>query len=265
MTKKTKLHFLVGVLLAFCIAAAIAIVYWTGPMAPDVRNVLLSNAYGMEFVTVPAGRFMMGCSPGDRDCEGDERPRHEVTISRSFQLGVCEVTQGQWAKVMGNNPSHFRGDDNLPVEQVSWNDAQTFVTKLSALNDGYRYRLPTEAEWEYAARGRTTERYYGDLDEVAWYDFNSCNETHPVGQKQPNRLGLYDMLGNVSEWCSDLYGDYNGSSSADPRGPSSGEKRVLRGGSWFFETGAERVSCRFAVFPNGKGHAVGLRVCREKH
>jgi len=223
------------------------------------------SSLGMEFVSIPAGRFAMGCSPGDSQCGGDENPRHEVRISRSFELGKYEVTQGQWVKVMGNNPSNFKGDDRLPVEQVSWNEAQAFIAKLNDLNDGYRYRLPTEVEWEYAARGRTTGPYYGNLDAIAWYDSNSGSKTHPVGQKQPNGFGLYDMVGNVWEWCADWHGEsYYGSSPAtDPNGPSSGQYRVLRGGSWNYVARYARVSGRGRGSPDGRYNCDGFRVCRE--
>jgi formylglycine-generating enzyme required for sulfatase activity len=232
--------------------------------AASKRKAAISSS-GIEFVSIPAGKFMMGCSPGDSQCDADENPRHEVTISRSFELGKYEVTQGQWIKVMASNPSNFKGDDRLPVEWVSWNDIQGFIAKLNAFNDGYRYRLPTEAEWEYAARAGTVGPYYGNLDAVAWHDPNSGNKTHPVGQKQPNGFGLYDMLGNVWEWCSDWYGEsYYGSSPAtDPKGASSGQSRILRGGSWDDVWWYARVSSRYGVVPGGRDAYIGFRVCRE--
>jgi formylglycine-generating enzyme required for sulfatase activity len=189
-----------------------------------------------------------------------------VTISRRFELGKYEVTHCPWVKVMANNPSYFKGDDRLPVEQVSWNDAQAFIAKLNTPNDGYRYRLPTEAEWEFAARGGTAGPYYGDPDGIAWYDSNSGNKTHTVGQKRPNGYSLYDMLGNVWEWCSDWYGDsyYDGSPAADPKGPSSGQSRVLRGGSWNNNSRYARVSVRLWGNPGYGSLSIGFRVCREK-
>jgi len=228
-----------------------------------------SNSVGMEFVPIPAGKFMMGCSAVRSQCYDNEIPRHEVTISWSFELGKYEVTQGQWVMVMGNNRSDFKGDDRLPVERVTWNNAQAFIAKLTALNDGYRYRLPTEAEWEYAARGGTAGPYYGDLDEIAWYRPNSGGKSHPVGQKQPNGYGLYDMLGNVWEWCSDWYGEsyYGGSPAADPKGPASGELKAVRGGAWHSDLSLTRVFNRAANYPSGAGdgsYSVGFRVCREK-
>jgi formylglycine-generating enzyme required for sulfatase activity len=225
-----------------------------------------AKSYGIEFVSIPAGKFTMGCSAGDSQCSDNEKPRHEVTISRGFELGKYEVTQGQWVKVMGSNPSNFKGDDRLPVEQVSWNDAQAFIAKLNALNDGYRYRLPTEAEWEYAARAGTAGPNYGNLDAIAWYDSNSGSKTHAVGQKQANGYGLYDMLGNVWEWCSDWYGEsyYGGSPAADPNGPSSGQFRVLRGGSWGGNSRFARVSVRAGGVPDVRGTRNGFRLCRER-
>jgi len=220
----------------------------------------------MEFVTISAGKFMMGCSEGGSQCLGAENPRHEVTIFRNFELGRHEVTQGQYVKVMESNPSNFMGDDRLPVERVIWNDVQSFIAKLNALSDSYRYRLPTEAEWEYAARGGTNGPQYGNLDAIAWYRDNSESKTHTVGQKQPNGFGLYDMLGNVWEWCSDWYDEsYYGSSPAvDPKGPSSGQTRVLRGGSWILSSRLARVSYRGRGGPDYQVSDVGFRVCREK-
>ena len=149
-----------------------------------------------EFVRIPAGEFEMGCSSGDSDCLSLEKPQHHVRISKGFEMGKYLVTQAMWKSVMGTNPSRFKGADR-PVERVSWNDVQEFLQRLNTQNDGYHYRLPTEAEWEYAARAGSTSSRYGELNAVAWYSGNSGKETHPVGQKQPNAWGLYDMLGNV--------------------------------------------------------------------
>ena len=237
----------------------------TGQSAPNKRkSSIITN--GIEFVTIPAGRFMMGCSPGDSRCDKDEEPRHEVTITRSFELGKHEVTQGHWIKVMGTNPSSFKGDEHLPVECVSWNDARNFIAKLNALNDGYRYRLPTEAEWEYAARGGTTGAYYGSLDSIAWYNEIGGRKTHPVGQKQPNGHSLFDMSGNVWEWCEDWYDEnyYAKSPAADPKGPSSGEYRVLRGGCWLNNPRHMRVSNRVRHAPGVFYYLFGFRLCRDE-
>lgn len=189
---------------------------------------------GMEFILVKGGCFQMGDTFGDG--ESDEKPVHEVCVD-DFYMGKYEVTQGQWKAIMGNNPSYFKDcGDNCPVEQVSWNDIQEFTNKLNQ-KTGKNYRLPTEAEWEYAAKsGGKNEKYAGsnDIDSVAWYSSNSGSKTHPVGQKQPNGLGIYDMSGNVWEWVQDWYDEkyYKNSPKNNPKGASSGEDRVLRGGSW---------------------------------
>ena len=226
-----------------------------------------ADLYGMEFVAIPSAEFMMGCSPGDGQCDDDENPRHQVTISAGFELGKYEVTEGQWVKVMGSNPSYFKGDDRLPVENVNWDDVQQFAAKLNALHDGYRYRLPTEAEWEYAARGGTAWPYYGDLDAIAWYDSNAEGKTHAVGLKQPNRYGLYDMLGNVWELCADWYSDsyYASSTASDSGGPSSGQHRVLRGGSWYNNSKETRASFRsWSKAAEDRASNFGFRLCRER-
>jgi formylglycine-generating enzyme required for sulfatase activity len=189
----------------------------------------------------------MGSPPSEKGSEDEER-QHEVTLTQDYYLGAFEVTQAQYAKVMGNNPSYFQGDkvgnvvsSNRPVEQVSWEDAVEFCRRLSELPEekaaGRVYRLPTEAEWEYACRaGSTTAFSFGDklhsLDNYAWFSDNSNEQTHPVGQKKPNAWGLYDMHGNVWEWCCDWYGEYPKDAVSDPSGPSEGVRRVNRGGSW---------------------------------
>ena len=190
-----------------------------------------TNQWGVEFALVPAGSFQMGSENGLSYLQ----PMHRVNIARPFYMGRHEVTQAQWQRVMGSNPSRFRGD-NLPVEQVSWNDAQEFIRRLNALNDGYTYRLPSEAEWEYACRAGTTGDYAGNIDSMAWYGNNSGSATHSVGQKQPNAFGLYDMHGNVWEWYEDEYVEgYRGApADGSARVSESGLawSRVLRGGSW---------------------------------
>ena len=198
----------------------------------------LTNSIGMDFVLVPSGSFRMGADPNFEDASREETPRHSVTISRAFYLGKYEVTQEQWVAVMGTNPSRFKGRTN-PVEQVSWDDAQAFIRRLNAKEGGSRYRLPTEAEWEYAARAGATGKFcFGDDDDqlgrYAWFEGNSGEKTHPVGQLRPNAWGLYDMHGNVWEWVQDWYdGSYYGRSpSTDPRGPATGTGRVFRGGFW---------------------------------
>jgi formylglycine-generating enzyme required for sulfatase activity len=183
------------------------------------------SGIGMEFVQVNPGEFMMGCSVGDIDCNADERPIHHVKITKLFQIGKFEVTQAQWTGVMGSNPSTMKGDDR-PVETVNKDEAHQFLSKLNAQNDGYRYRLPSEAEWEYAARAGSATPYTGRLDEVGWFDGNSGDETHPVGQKKPNAWGLYDMEGNVKEWVEDNYSQnyYSNTPETDPTGPQGGQR-----------------------------------------
>jgi len=212
----------------------------------------------MEFVRILPGEFQMGSEGGD----DDERPLHLVRITSGFELGKYEVTQAQWEAVMGSNPSHFQGGDR-PVEQVSANDAQEFLRRLNARGDGRRYRLPTEAEWEYAARAGSREARYGNVDDIGWYSGNSGSQTHPVGQKQPNAWGLYDMLGNVLEWCQDRYGPYSAGAVTDPQGPRSGQYRVMRGGSWYVDARFLRAPDRFRVPPRNRNDIIGLRCVRE--
>ncbi len=211
------------------------------------QGVTLTADYGMEFVLVEGGSFRMGATKEQgSDAYDDEKPVHSVILS-DYYIGKYEVTQAQWEAVMGSNPSEFKGD-NLPVERVSWEDIQKFIAKLNQ-KTGKTYRLPTEAEWEYAARGGNKSQGYkyagsNEIGEVAWYNVNSGDATHPVGQKQPNELGLYDMTGNVWEWCQDWYGAYSSGSRTNPTGPASGSSRVLRGGSWSSSARDCRVSYR---------------------
>ncbi len=189
------------------------------------------------FVLVKGGTFTMGCTDEQKDCEDDEKPAHKVTLS-DFYISPYEVTQQQWKQVMSANPSKASKDcDQCPVENVSWEEVQDYLEKLNAQGHGRNYRLPTEAEWEYAARGGNVTKgflYSGskDISLVAWYNGNSGNKTQLVGKRKPNELGLYDMSGNVWEWCSDWYGAYTSGNQTNPTGPSSGSSRVLRGGSW---------------------------------
>ena len=233
-------------------------------LTPLASQAPVRNASVMEFVSIPPGEFQMGCSPEDGPCYSDEKPMHTVRISRSFELGKYEVTQAQWKAVTGKSPSRFRGD-NRPVETVSWDDVQEFLKKQNSRNDGYAYRMPTEAEWEYAARaGRRGAP--GSLETLAWLDQNSGNQTHDVGQKLPNAWGLYDMFGNVWEWVEDWYeeGYYAQSSGMDPHGPAKGVRRVLRGGSWIYLPKYSRASVRFFNIPSLHYDDLGFRCAREK-
>jgi formylglycine-generating enzyme required for sulfatase activity len=199
----------------------------------------MTNSIGMKLVLIPAGEFLMGSPDTDKDFEAGEGPQHRVIITMPFYIGTTEVTQAQWKAVMGNNPSNFQGDD-LPVEKVSFDNCNKFLTKLS-VKEGKSYRLPTEAEWEYACRAGSTTRFNsGDddsaLDGAGWYAGNSDRKTHLVGQKKPNAWGLYDMHGNVCEWCQDWYEQdyYRSSQAVNPTGPAQPQRtyRVFRGGSW---------------------------------
>ena len=216
----------------------------------DQITVDLGRGVQLNLVGIPAGKFQMG-EAGDA---------HEVTISQAFALGKFAVTQAQWVAVMGSNPSSFKGPD-LPVESVSWDDCQQFILRMNAKGEG-TYRLPTEAEWEYACRAGTTGERYGDLGAIAWYADNSGQTTHPVGQKQPNAWGLYDMNGNVWQWCQDWYGDYPGGSVTDPQGASSGSIRVLRGGCWFFDASYVRSAYRLYYVPGARRLDLGFRLLR---
>jgi formylglycine-generating enzyme required for sulfatase activity len=224
----------------------------------------LTNSLGMQFALIPAGEFLMGSTSGD----DGEHPVHTVRISKPFYLGIHEVTQGQWEAVMGNNRSRFKGDTNRPVERVSWEEVQTFIDQLNAREGGTKYRLPTEAEWEYAARaGSTTAYSFGDdssqLGKYAWCGNNAGNTTHPVGKLQPNAWGLYDMYGNVWEWVQDWYGGYAAELVTDPLGPASGSSRVIRGGSWYEGAGDCRSAYRGHYAPGGNiGSWLGFRLLR---
>jgi formylglycine-generating enzyme required for sulfatase activity len=217
----------------------------------------------MEFVPVRPGTFTMGCSPGDPLCDGDESPAHRVRLTKAYEIVKYEVTQAQWMAIVGANPSNFKGDDRRPVERVTWDAVHEFLQRLTARNDGYRYRLPTEAEWECAARAGTTGPNTGQLDEVAWHQANAGKQTHPVGTKRANAWGLHDAEGNVYEWTQDFYDDYTNDEAVDPRGPDTGGDRIPRGGSWNSTPKGVRTSNRNLNAPDNPDFNIGFRVVRE--
>ena len=232
-----------------------------------------TNSLGMTFILLPAGTFTMGSpfsEPGRLD---DEGPQHQVTLTQPFYMQQTEVTQAQWEKVMGSNPSYFSGCPTCPVEQVSWDDVQKFIAKMNALGEG-TYSLPTEAQWEYGARAGSTTAFYNgaitelscgldpNLNAIGWYCYNSDCKTHPVGQKTPNAWGLYDMTGNVWEWCSDWWGYsyYSLSPSVDPPGPATGSSRVIRGGGWGHDAQRCRAAYRSYDPPDRGSYGLGFRL-----
>ena len=231
---------------------------------PELGRTFKDPYTGMEFVFIKGGCYEMGDNFEDGD--KDEKPSHNVCVD-DFYLGIYEVAQGQWEKVMGNNPSFFKKGINYPVERVSWEDVQQFINRLNN-QTGRNYRLPTEAEWEYAARsGGKKEKYAGmseedELKEYVWYAPNSDLQTHPVGQKRPNGLGLYDMIGNVGEWCTDWYDEdyYKNSPSNNPKGPDSGTYRVLRGKSYLDYWYEVRASTRSRATPSIRINFNGFRL-----
>lgn len=239
------------------------------------------NSIGMRFVRIPAGRFEMGAADEDREAGANEKPRHAVTISQAFYLGQFEVTQAQWLAVMGSSPfaldrsNPFYDLPGMPARlnhpqnpaTVSWNDVQQFIQRLNQREGHTRYRLPTEAEWEYAARAGTTSAYsFGDdareLGRYAWYGENfATGSTHAVGQKLPNPWGLYDVHGNVWEWVQDWYAErYAAAAVTDPGGPTSGSSKVVRGGSWHETSGSWRTSFRKPYTPTYRGISIGFRL-----
>ncbi|MBZ2183301.1 MAG: formylglycine-generating enzyme family protein [Bryobacter sp.] len=235
----------------------------------NARTIILPSSVPLQLVRIPAGRFLMGSPNSEIGRANDESPLHEVTISQPFWLAAYEVSQQQWSAVMGGNPSTFiQGEEapRRPVERVSWNDAQQFLSRLNALGIG-RFRLPTEAEWEYAARAGSPARFaFGDdpafeaLGRHAWFYSRAEGRSHPVGAKQPNSWGVYDLYGNVWEWCADWFGPYSADAATDPQGPASGRERVIRGGSWFNEPEALRSANRHRHPPDSRQTNLGLRL-----
>ncbi len=240
-------------------------------IAPDPLAGFVSQfaaASGIKLARIPAGTFMMGSVVGEANRGLDEGPQMRVTLTDDFYLGATDVTQGQYLAVMGTNPSDFKSvGPNGPVEEVSWLDAMAFCQKLTEqeraagrLPEGCVFTLPTEAQWEYACRAGTTGAYAGSPPAMAWYDRNSGGTTHPVGMKQPNAWGLFDMTGNVYQWCSDWYAKrYPGGAVSDPVGPLQGEFHVLRGGGWYYEESYCRSAYR-DYDPGYRANFIGFRV-----
>lgn len=234
-------------------------------MREDIQQqiiIKISNNIINNMVRVEGGTFTMGAT-NEENADSDEKPAHQVTLS-SFYIGKYEVTQEEWEAVMGSNPSHFKGTKR-PVESVSWDDCQEFIRILNT-KTGNHFRLPTEAEWEYAARGgnikttRSGSKLSHSVGVRVWNTNNSGGTTHDVGQNKANPLGLYDMIGNVWEWCSDWYGSYNNSSQTNPAGPASGNSRVIRGGSWNNDARICRISNRNSLEPTIRKNYLGFRL-----
>lgn len=263
---------------------------YTQPFFPSERQVFQVGGVKFPMRWIPAGRFWMGAGADNEEAYGDEKPQHEVTITRGFWMGETPVTQGQYQVIMGENPAYFKEAGlGAPVEQVSWFDAAAFANKLSALegasacfvgegekldgvgNKGSDYLgckgwgLPTEAEWEYACRAGTTTPRYKHLKQIAWYAENSGGTTHPVGEKEANAWGLHDMLGNVEEWTMDVYGPYAGLSTQDPLRSSGATVRVVRGGSWFSDAWIVRSANRDVNAPTDRNGALGFRLVKTHH
>lgn len=237
---------------------------------PPRKSVILPGDVGMEFAYIAPGEFTMGSPVDERDRDGDEGPQRSVTLSRGFYIGVYEVTQRQWIAVMGKNPSVFKqeahGENSLdrPVDSVSWKDTQEFCERMHILGLG-RFRLPTEAEWEFAARAGTTSlfSFEGDVHKNAWANSRSHARSHPVGLKTPNANGLFDVHGNVWEWCQDWYAPYNEQAVIDPLGPLTGQEKVFRGGSWYDFPNALRSANRHRHALDKGYSSIGLRLVME--
>jgi formylglycine-generating enzyme required for sulfatase activity len=256
----------------FCAGLALAAVAGaTVAIAPAGMQVTLPGGVTLRLVEIGPGTYLRGSEATETGRDRDEGPRHAVTLTRGFFLGVHEVTQAQWAAVMGANPAVFRrGPDaaQRPVESVSWDDCQRFIARLNTLGLARgKFRLPTEAEWEYAARDGTATRFpWGDdareteVHKNAWANSRSYAVTHPVGQKPANSRGLFDLHGNVWEWCADFYGPYAAGAQTDPAGPATGGERVFRGGSWYDFPVSLRSANRHRHAPDGRYTAVGLRL-----
>ncbi len=243
----------------------------TEPVAEETEadDSTFTNSIGMQFVKIPAGDFLMGAPEEEEYSDKEERPVHQVTISDEFYIGVYEVTQEQWAEVMGDDPSYFSGTDDLPVEKVSWNDVNNFVDELNEMENTDTYRLPTEAEWEYAARaGTDTAFFFGDdinmLADHGWYDDNSEDMTRPVGMKIANPWGLYDVHGNVAEWVLDEYhSNYQKAPSDGSEWTDGVDRRVFRGGSWKNAEVNCRSASRDSIGDGSRTNYIGFRLVKE--
>ncbi|MBF0101659.1 MAG: formylglycine-generating enzyme family protein [Desulfobacterales bacterium] len=231
-----------------------------------------TNSFGMTFVRIPAGTFMMG-SPSSEPGRSYRETQHQVTLTKDYSMMTTEITQSQWKAVIGSNSSYFSScGDNCPVENISWNDIQIFISKLNTMDSSRQYRLPTEAEWERAARGGSSTAfanggitdigcdYDPNLDAMGWYCGNSDDKTHTVAQKSPNAYGLYDMHGNVYELCQDWYGDYPTTTVTNPKGVSDGSFRVLRGGCWSSTARLCRSAIRYYITPVDRSYGIGFRL-----
>ncbi|KPA14158.1 serine/threonine protein kinase, partial [Candidatus Magnetomorum sp. HK-1] len=238
----------------------------------DLTADKFTNNLGMTFVRIPKGKFMMGSPETEKGRDSDESPQHKVILTNDYFMQTTEVTQGQWKAIMGENPSYFENcGDNCPVERVSWNDIQEFINRLNQKSK-QKYRLPTEAEWEYAARAGSTSAFAnGDIKEtgcgidpnlnkMGWYCGNSDSKTHPVAQKQANQWQLFDMHGNVYEWCSDWFADYQATHTENPVGPNKGSYRVIRGGGWNDYARDCRSANRLGSGPTGRDWYIGFRL-----
>ena len=257
--------FTLNSLLVSLVASCLVQLVPVEPPKPQSGFVDLGGKSHLVVVRIPHGTFQMGTNQvltGNYDWTNEaERPAHSVSITKDFWMGQYPVTQGQWHDVMGNNPSFFQqAGPDAPVEQVTWIDVQAFLSKANALQSRWIIRLPTEAEWEYAAIAGTTGDTYGPLDQIAWYAGNSSRTIHPVGQKQPNAFGLYDMLGNVWQWCQDWFAPYTSAPAIDPQGPPSGERRNTRGGCYYCEAIHERAARRNRDLIDHSSRSIGFRI-----
>jgi len=264
-------HRLASAAFVLAILAALGLLFalaTSAVAAPEPSAVLTALGARIEMVRIPPGHFRMGTDStitGPQGWSNDgEGPAHDVTLTHSFWIGRYPITQRQWLAVMGVNPSHnLKSGLDAPVEQVSWGDCRAFITKLNQTQGLWIARLPSEAEWEYACRAGTSGERYGPIDQIAWYAGNSEGHSEPVGKKLPNAFGLYDMLGNVWQWCGDWFAAYSDSALVDPQGPASGEKRIMRGGCYYCDQVHARASRRNRDPEAHLYRSIGLRIAAE--